>query len=35
MLSEGNLGLTARTIVELPIESLAFAVLENYAASDS
>jgi hypothetical protein len=35
MPSEGNLGLTARTVVELPIESLAFAVLENYVASDS
>jgi uncharacterized protein (TIGR02391 family) len=33
MPSEGNLGLTVRTIIELPIESLALAVLENYAAS--
>jgi uncharacterized protein (TIGR02391 family) len=33
MSSEGDLGLKAQTIIELPVESLAFAVLENYAAS--
>lgn len=35
MLSEGILGLKAETIIELPIESLALAVLENYAHSNS
>ena len=33
MPSEGILGLTAKTIIELPVESLALAVLENYANS--
>lgn len=35
MPTEGNLSLTARTIIELPVESLALAVLENYAKSDA
>lgn len=33
MTSEGDLGLKSETIVDLPIESLALAVLKNYAAS--
>jgi uncharacterized protein (TIGR02391 family) len=33
MPSEGDLGLSARSIIDLPLESLALAVLENYAAS--
>jgi hypothetical protein len=33
MSSEGDLGLKAQTIIDLPLESLAPAVLENYAAS--
>lgn len=35
MSNEGNLGLTSETITELPIESLALAVLQNYQASKS
>jgi hypothetical protein len=35
MSSEGDLGLKAETIIDLPIESLALAVLENYAATDA
>jgi uncharacterized protein (TIGR02391 family) len=35
MPSEGDLGLTTNTIIELPLESLALAVLENYANADS
>jgi uncharacterized protein (TIGR02391 family) len=35
MFSEGNLGLTSKSILELPIESLALAVLENYVAAKS
>jgi uncharacterized protein (TIGR02391 family) len=35
MPSEGNLGLKAETIIELPIESLALAVLENYVNAKS
>lgn len=31
MPSEGDLGLKPETILELPIESLALAVLENYS----
>ncbi|WP_236015092.1 TIGR02391 family protein [Geomonas anaerohicana] len=34
MTSEGDLGLKAETIIELPIETLAFAVLENYATTN-
>jgi uncharacterized protein (TIGR02391 family) len=33
MASEGDLGLKPETITELPVESLALAVLQNYAAS--
>ena len=32
--SAGNLGLKSETIVELPIESLAFAVLQNFATTN-
>ena len=35
MLSEGNLGIDANTIIELPIESLALIVLENFVASNA
>jgi uncharacterized protein (TIGR02391 family) len=35
MPSEGDLSLKAETIIELPVESLALAVLENYAASQA
>ena len=35
MSSEGDLGLKAETINQLPVESLALAVLENYAAANS
>jgi uncharacterized protein (TIGR02391 family) len=35
MASEGDLNLKPETILELPIESLALAVLENYAATDA
>jgi uncharacterized protein (TIGR02391 family) len=35
MRSGGDLGLKAETIIELPIESLALAVLENYAATNA
>src|SRR5690349_2195812 len=35
MPAEGNLGLKAETVISLPLESLAFAVLENYQAANS
>lgn len=35
MTTEGDLGLTKETILELPLESLAFVVLENYAEANS
>jgi uncharacterized protein (TIGR02391 family) len=35
MISEGFLGLKAETIVALPIESLALAVLQNYVATNA
>jgi uncharacterized protein (TIGR02391 family) len=35
MPSEGNLGLKAETVISLPLETLAFAVLENYQAANA
>src|SRR5438445_4043433 len=35
MRSEGDLGISAQTIVELPIETLALAVLENYDSTNA
>jgi len=34
MASEGDLGLKSATVLELPLENLALAVLQNYAASN-
>ncbi|MEX2532079.1 MAG: TIGR02391 family protein [Gemmatimonadota bacterium] len=35
MAKEGDLGISVQTIEDLPLEALAFAVLQNFAASDS
>jgi len=35
MQAEGNVGLNAETLISVPIESLALAILENYQAANS